>query len=411
MNNSAPYTLCRLTRQERTYWYVLFRDPETGERLNKKSVEKLRKAMGDYSDKPIKRRDEAVRICQAALEKGIVFNKHTDQPLHDFLSEFWNYDTSRYIEQRNTINPGSISKDYAYTRSLLLKKHVLPLIPRGLKLSQVQMHHLRDIQYRLIKNGTLANATINIAMSTLFIPLRDAENEGRIATGTIRSLPTLQNKQKTRGILSEQELQRLLSYMKEHCDKRIYLASTVSVITGMRSGELRALTTQQIGNGIIYIDSAYANLEGKKAPKGKRTREVPCPQYLCDALSALSHTNPHLSTETLVFWSKRTGGYVSSHYFSEKLREAIVESQIMTEEELESRNITFHSFRHMANTMLRGSIDEHLLRLTIGHQSEEMSDIYTHLTERARKAVEIAQATNILPFIPGPENSSQASNS
>lgn len=410
MNTSAPYTLCRLTRQERTYWYVLYRDPETGVRLNKKSVEKLRKELGNHTDKPIKRRDEAVRICQEALEKGIVFNRQQDQTLTDYLMQFWDYDTSKYIERKNTLNPGAISRDYAYTRRLLFKKHVQPLLPTGLKLSQVRMRHLKDIQYRLIKGGKLANATINIAMSTLLIALRDAENEGRIPTGTIKKLPVLQNKQKDRGILSEDELQQLLGYMEEHCDKRIYLASTISVITGMRSGELRALTAQQIKNGLIVVDQAYANLGGRKTPKGKRTREVPCPQYLCELLLALSHTNPHLSEETLIFWSRRTGGPVSSHFFCEKLHEAILDSKIMTEEELETRNITFHSFRHMANTMLRGSVDEHLLRLTIGHQSEEMSDIYTHLTERARKAVEIAQATNILPFIPGPKPTTKAEN-
>ncbi len=410
MNNSAPYTLCRLVRKERTYWYVLFRDPETGARLNKKSVEKLKKELGDHSDKPVKRRDEAVRICQAALEKGIVFSNQPDQPLSDYLSQFWDYGASKYIERKNTINPGAVSKDYAYTRWLLFKKHVRPLIPDGMKLSQIRMRHLRDIQYRLVKAGDLANATINIAMSTLLIALRDAENEGRISAGTIKKLPTLQNKQKDRGILSEQELKQLLSYMHEHCDKRIYLASTVSVITGMRSGELRALSARQIKNGLILVDEAYANLGGRKSPKGKRTREVPCPQYLCEQLLALSHMNLHLSKETLVFWSKRTGGPVSSHYFCEKLHEAVIASEIMTEGELEARNITFHSFRHMANTMLRGSVDEHLLRLTIGHQSEEMSDIYTHLTERARKAVEIAQATNILPFIPGPETTEKVEN-
>lgn len=410
MNNSAPYTLCRLTRQERTYWYVLYRDPETGVRLNKKSVEKLRKELGNHTDKPIKRRDEAVRICQEALEKGIVFNRQEDQTLTDYLMQFWDFDTSKYIERKNTLNPGAISRDYAYTRRLLFKKHVQPLLPAGLKLSQVQMRHLKDVQYRLIKGGNLANATINIAMSTLLIALRDAENEGRIPAGTVKKLPVLQNKQKDRGILSEDELQQLLGHMQEHCDWKIYLASTLSVITGMRSGELRALTARQIKNGLIVVDQAYANLGGKKVPKGKRIREVPCPQYLCEQLLALSHTNPHLSKETLVFWSRRTGGPVSSHYFCEKLHEAILASKIMTEDELEARNITFHSFRHMANTMLRGSVDEHLLRLTIGHQSEEMSDIYTHLTERARKAVEIAQATNILPFIPGLKPTEKAEN-
>jgi integrase len=381
----------------------MFRDPETGARMSKKSVEALRKRLGDHTDRPIKRRDEAVRICQKALEQGIAGQTVADQNLKEYLIRFWDYDTSLYIERKNTINPGAISKDYAYTRSILLKNHVLPLVPTGLSIMGVRMKHLRNIQYQLVKQGTIANATINLAMSTILIALRNAENDGLLPTGTIKTLPMMQKQQNERGILSETELSTLLSYMKEHCDPRIYLASAVSVITGMRSGELRALTTRQIKDGLILVDEAYANLAGRKAPKGKKSREVPCPRYLCDQLLTLAHANLHLSKETLVFWSKRTGGPVSSHYFSEKLRDALIRSEIMDERELEKRNISFHSFRHMANTMLRGSIDEQLLRLTIGHSGTSMSDLYTHLTERARKSVEIAQELNILPFIPGPD--------
>ncbi len=401
MNRRAPFTLCRLERGEKTYWYALFRNPESGERSNKKSVEVLKKQLGHPCDKPIRRRDEAMRICQEALDRNIVFNTFKDQDLRSYLQEFWNFDTSRYIAQKNAVNPGAIGKDYAYTRSIVLTRHVLPYLPASLRLSTVKMHHLKDLQYALIKSGTLANATINIAMSTVMIPLRNAQEEGVIPQSTIGKLPTLRNDQHCRGILTEVELTRVLTYMQALSDQGPYLACAVAVVTGMRSGELRALEPSQIQDGLIIVDQALSNIAGKKAPKGKRIREVPCPLALCNALRAYCYTNPYRCKETLVFWSNKGGGAVSSHYFSRKFQEAIIASHVMDVEELERRNVTFHSLRHMANSMLRGSIDEHLLRLTIGHSSSEMSDVYTHMTEQSRHAVEQAQRNNILPFIPG----------
>lgn len=68
-------------------------------------------------------------------------------------------------------------------------------------------------------------------------------------------------------------------------------------------------------------------------------------------------------------------------------------------DEIKGRNITFHSLRHMANTLLRGSVDEHVLRMTIGHSSEQLSDLYTHLSQRGLKSVALAQQNNILPLL------------
>jgi hypothetical protein len=77
----------------------------------------------------------------------------------------------------------------------------------------------------------------------------------------------------------------------------------------------------------------------------------------------------------------------------------LVRSQVLDEQAIEERNISFHSLRHMANTLLRGSIDEHLLRLTIGHSSQRLSDLYTHLSDRGWRSVALAQERTILTLL------------
>lgn len=46
--------------------------------------------------------------------------------------------------------------------------------------------------------------------------------------------------------------------------------------------------------------------------------------------------------------------------------------------ELETHNLSFHSWRHSFNTLMRGNIPEDKLRKITGHKSEKMSDHYTH---------------------------------
>jgi len=401
MAGVAPFTLCRITRAERTYFYALFRDPETGKRGSKKSVEALRQALGSHEQHPIRRRDEAIRICQQALEAGIVGNNKKKDLLYfrSYVENFFSWEQSEYVQRRLALDPGSLSKDYFTTRKSLLVNHVLPKIHTDLLLSKVTLSLLEDLQIQLVMEKRLSNATINVCIRAVVTALREAQRKGLISSALVLKLNMLRDNHTPRGILSEEELTRFIAWAQTHCEKHVYLACLLSLLTGMRSGELRALSKVNIKDDMIIIDHAYADCAGLKPPKGKKTRYVPCPSFLCTELKELASRNPYQSEISLVFWSKRGGAYVSSHYFSTKFTQALKQSNILKEEEILSRNISFHSLRHMANTLLRGSVDEHILRMTIGHSSEQLSDLYTHLSNRALKSVALAQSNNIIPLL------------
>jgi integrase len=396
---SAPFTLCKLLKNDRIYWYALFRDPQTGKRTNKKSVEKLRKELGIQSALPIKRRDEAILICKKALDEGLLFGKKTPTTFFDYLALFFDWENSPYVEKRNLLDPGSLSPDYIGTRRNLISNHVLPIIHHDLLLSAVTSRYLEQLQLSLVKNGNISHATVNICMQAVSMAVHEAQRAGMLDASVSPSIRPLKCTHKMRGILSEEELSEFMQYLKQSGEKRIYLACLLSLLTGMRSGELRGLHTSSISPGLITVEFAYADRAGLKEPKGKKIRLVPCPAFLCEELLILSHSNPFFQSSDLVFWSKRNGSYVSSHYFSEKLQDELVNSKVLGKEEIVERNITFHSLRHMANTLLRGSVDEHVLRMTIGHSSEQLSDLYTHLSQRGLKSVALAQQNNILPLL------------
>ena len=399
MVTSSPFTLCRITRSERIYWYALFRNPDTGQRTNKKSVEKIRKDLGIISSVPIKRRDEAILICQKALDEGIIFGKREPLSFYSYLKRFFDWDDSPYVQRRNLLDPGSISQDYIATRQNLISNHILPRIQTNLLLSAVTLNYLEQIQLSLVKEGKLASSTINICMGAVSLSLGEAQRRGLLSLANTYTVRPLKSMHRMRGILSEDELKAFMQYMKKNGEERIYVACLLSLLTGMRSGELRALQFTAVGEDLITVDQAYADKAGVKVPKGKKTRYVPCPSFLCELLQNLSIANPNPNAYHLVFWSKRGGAFVSSHYFSERFQQELVRSGVLEMEEIKERNITFHSLRHMANTLLRGSVDEHVLRMTIGHSSEQLSDLYTHLGQRGLKSVALAQQKNILPLL------------
>lgn len=406
MARKRPYTLCRVVQTERNYWYVLFRDPTTGKRMTKKSVEKIRERLGEPMGNPILHREEAIRICDLAIQKGIYgttcVNEH--YYLTNYLTNFYDWEKSEYIKRRITLDPTSISRDYMATRCNLMKKHVVPLLSPTLFLQEVTLRNLEDLQYDLVRLTKLSKQTVNMAMQSVLFSLREAQRRNLLPNSVVLNLQPLKTSQRIRGILSEDEVKRYLAYAKGLDNKRIYLSALLALCTGMRSGELRALRREQVKESCIVVDRAFANEQGNKMPKGKKTRIVPCPSFVCKELIAFSHTNLFRRRDTLVFWSAKTGKEVSSHYFCSLFHQTLEESGILDKEAIGKRNITFHSFRHMANTLLRGSVDEYVLRLTIGHSSEQLSDLYTHLSEKAFKSVENAQKQNILPLL---ENDSE----
>lgn len=398
MIKKRPFTLTRVHHGETSSWYVLFRDPQTGKRMNKKSIEVLRKEMGDQTVEPLLRKEDAEALCARYLERSL-HTAPTQRTVASYMMEFYDWDTSPYIARRRTLDPESISRDYMATRKNLLLNHAIPLFPPTLTLDHLTVGVLEDLQYHLVASGKLAKNTVNMIMQAVLFALREAQRRGEIPQQVLLSIQPLKAKERIRGVMTETETHAYLQAAKNMQNKRIWLSATLSLLTGMRSGELRALDVCQIGDGFITIDRAYADLHGEKRPKGKKTRIVPCPQFLCDQLREFAHTNPYRRKETLVFWSAKGGSYVSSHYFCEIFHRALREAHILTKEEISQRNITFHSFRHMANTLLRGSVDEYVLRMTIGHSSEQLSDLYTHLSQKALENVALAQKNNILPLV------------
>ncbi len=393
--NYTPFTLCRIKNKEIMSFYVMYRDPITNKRGTKKSIDKLKQKL-NLGFEHVNRLEEATIIAQKALDSNLIFNTRKELTLKKYLLNFFDFKKSPYFSRKILLDKDSISPDYVSTRRNAIEKHIIPLLNDSFLVSDVNITFLEEIQTKLIFKKKLSSTSINQMMNSLSQALEYAKKDNLLPYNQPTKVESIRKNIKVRGILSNEETKQLISYLKTLKDPLPYLSISLALVTGMRSGELRALTTDQIKNGTIIIDRAYANIAKTKIPKGKKSRIVPCPEDLCNKLISYSLIHPE---NNLIFSSKKKGKIISSHYFNSRFIKALIDSNTLSKEEIEKRNISFHSLRHMANTLLRGSVDEYILRLTIGHSSEQLSNIYSHIEDSALESIRKAQEKNILPYI------------
>ena len=112
--------------------------------------------------------------------------------------------------------------------------------------------------------------------------------------------------------------------------------------------------------------------------QGGRRRIVPVPTVVGMRLEELSNASPFAEPQDFVFWASERYKVLDNQVINRALHRALASIGI-DEQERRRRNIVFHSWRHFANTFLRGRVPEPTLRLVVGHSSEALSDHYTHV--------------------------------
>lgn len=400
-----PYYLYKRSAKGVEYWYVRFKNLETGEIMAGKSIEQLRKKMKYPGRHHVKNKMEADRIAQHALDSGFINFGEVGPTFKDYILDFWDFHNSLYIQRKNKKCPNSIGLDYANNMRNTFKKNAEPLIPTDLRLRDVQTEHVEHVLNCLLDEGKKSNATIAKVMYTMSGPLKEARRLKMINQNPMDGIESVTIRSKQRGILTSSELQELLSKMlhgveKEEIHNLVYLATALSAFTGMRQGEIRALHASSISlineeHGIIVVKEAYASYSGLKGTKGKRERQVPVPRWLCDKLVESANYNPY--GNDLVFWSDTSStAPITSNFIRDNFYKALHLIKIDEDKRIE-RNLTFHSLRHYFVTFMRGKISESELREIAGHQSQEMTDRYTHAT--VENLLQVGQvANNIFQF-------------
>ena len=396
------YSIFKKKTKDKRYFYAYFRNPETGERDRRLSIDVLNQQLNGPFAEHVSNINEARRIADEALEKGIVYpeSKEGNSRFIDYVAFFWDFDKSPYITRKNKEKEGSITRSYAKDTLSALRKHCFPSISEGLKVCDFTPPVAEKIKDAMIEAGKSAS-TVNKVLVGIRVPLSEAFRLGYINEDVSSRIENLPLNSKERGILEDDEVTSLLRYLDENTkpetyERAKYLIFATAIYTGMRLSEIRALQKADIElsssddvPSVISIVHGYNQVDGLKTPKNRKCRKAAIPTPLAREILSFAEGSPG----NFIFWSIKNPCKPLSNNLVTKWRKEAYEAIGISEE----RNVVFHSTRHTHASMTQDDISIEDRQNTLGHSSQRMTEYYTHETlkhiQKIGKAIEA-----ILPY-------------
>ncbi|MFA6505141.1 MAG: tyrosine-type recombinase/integrase [Treponemataceae bacterium] len=342
--------------------------------------------------------DEIISKTSVILT-GTDFNR--DNPIFvEYLLRFWDWEESAYIKDK--LESGqTIGKTYCRANKGFIEHHVVPYFG-VLRIRSVTTFKLEEFKNQLPRQSVtnpkgLKPRSINAILGCIGTPLGEAKRLGIINENPAANMRKLADKSAKRGILTPEEVQKVLSI--DWPDERSKLASQLAACHGLRAGEIGALRIQDIDRdrNIIHIRNSWERLQKTvKSTKNGHERIIYSDKQLIKQLIELHSKNPH--GNDFVFWNfEKPDEPMNLDNFINHLRDALVLVGI-TPAEQKQRNITFHSWRHFSNSVLRGDMADSVLQQAMGHRSEEMTDRYYHMTDEQGEQYRKSVIDKIIPL-------------
>jgi len=357
------------TKNGKYIYYVQFYD-EYGNRLTARSTGQTSKAAAENWSY------EQLRKGIIATDKNITFGR--------FAKTWWIWDKCQYVNGRRA-RGASISRAYVDSMKRLLDLHILP----HFKDNKLQKINSRIVETWVMtlrgksgRNGNaLSHTTVNHCLTCLKIMLKEAVRLEYLNKSPATSIIQLKEDQKGKSILSIDEVKKLFNednidqIWKE--DIRHYTINLLGASTGMRMGEVQALQLKNIKDDYVSVVLNWDRKYGLKMPKRNSIRDIPIPSKTSVYIRELISISPYKEPDDFIFFGNNGKTPIRNEIILKELYKAFEQIGISPEER-ERRNITFHSWRHFYNSIMRGKIHDAKLRRLTGHKTLEMTEHYTH---------------------------------
>ncbi|MDR1250020.1 MAG: tyrosine-type recombinase/integrase [Treponema sp.] len=344
---------------------------------------------------------DAMTIVAALRERELVdFGVTKSGPGRErfipFLSRFWDLEQSPYLKDK-IAHGHRITQKYCREAGQKIEKHWGPFFGDTVTLNGVTRKELREFSIALHEKG-LSSSTINNIMIVGTAALKWAFTERLIPIDPTEGLTTFTGEGKSRDVLTEEEIEAL--FRVEWQEKRAYIAALVSLTTGIRSGEVRALRQDSIRDDVLDVSWNWNDTEGLKCPKNGEPRRAPLLPEVRTLLLELLNESPWADQQEnpFVFYSEKPDRPCSAELFRRNFLRAIETVGIS----IAGRKIDFHSFRHIYASRMADRMASDKVAKVTGHRSKAAAKIYQdHVTKRilTEAASEAAQEFgNILRF-------------
>lgn len=333
--------------------------------------------------------------CRRMEKAGELIPKKdsTPRPLSfgELAAGFWTWEPpSPYIEARLRFgdpNKPAISERYAHDCSRIVELHLLPTFRRR-HLEDITPQEIEGFALRLRDNGT-GGKRVNNVVSCLRVMLSEAYRAGSLPWDPAKTaIRALGSATKHRGRLTRAEVLALFAEdaiataWRGHTLYRV--VNFVAAATGMRQGEILAVKDADIHDGFIHVAHSWSPAWGLGPTKTRQARDVPLPGRVFEAV------RPFLGSGGFVFSLTMGETPCTGNNATKWLYGAL---EVIGVKDRVERNITFHSWRHWLNSVLRAqAVPDDIVRKVTGHGTAEMTENYTEYKPEDYAPVAAVQA-------------------
>ena len=297
-----------------------------------------------------------------------------------FAANWWKWGECDYI--RGKLARGKrMSRSYADIQRGNLEHYILPYFGAK-KLARITRRTVEAWVLNLGERESLGAVSVNHNLATLKVMTNDAFERGLIPTNPAAKVEGVKESPKERQILTLEEVRLLFAdgALSEKWEGSLsyFTLNLLAASTGLRMGEIQGLQVQHVHPGYVAVVYAWERKYGLKEPKWGSAREVPIPAKVSRYLSQVVEGSPYKEPESLVFHGRDGSCPICHKDILEALYAALQRIGISGEQR-ERRNVTFHSWRHLFNSLCRSRIPDYKLQRLTGHRTQEMTEHYTHL--------------------------------
>ncbi|MDR0637383.1 MAG: site-specific integrase [Spirochaetaceae bacterium] len=330
--------------------------------------------------------------------KSCVFAGNPDGPrLADYLKEFWDWENSPYVREKLR-RQNSIHRRYVSESLGTVIKHWEPYF-RDKRLCDITKDDVNGFADS-VASLPVGHQRKNGIMLAGCIPLRWAYRKEKIPLDITLGLVMFSGRERKRKILTPDIVTEI--FRLEWPDCRAKAANMLAAVTGLRSGEIQALRTGDLGEGCLYIRHSWNRVDGYKTTKNNEDRVVELPfRFVMDALRETASLNPHGYGPLFpVFWAEVSPTKpIEQRIFSRGLREALEASGM---EPAQAREYTFHGWRHFFSTYMVQRLEGRLVQSQTGHKTALVLQRYAdHRVPGDREKISTAQREAFGGLLPG----------
>jgi integrase len=315
--------------------------------------------------------EKAVLYCRNLLKVGkLAVDKHFT--FGEYTGQFFIYDACPYIKTR-LLHGKTYTKGWAQAQRNLLTSRIVPEFG-GMEIGEIYENRIEAWLLKLKQEGT-GIKTLNHLITILRIIFGYAVKSRDIDVNPMDHIELFSLQVKEKGILSRDELTRLFSGKPGTVWKSEmhFALNLTAVMTGMRLGELLALKYEAVLPGYINVTYSWSDTDFLKCPKTGRTRKIPLSENLYRLLHGLNKDRQ--PSDFIFSYGTKPIDHKTVYKQFYKALDNIGISNTMRNE----RNITFHSYRHLFNTLLlEAGIAPETVRLFTGHTAG-MTARYSHI--------------------------------